>query len=281
MDVVILGANEDALSLALSWKNKAGFITFIEQDQELLENIQYELGNGQGEISGSMSKFIFTSSFHIETNGLAVIFDFLPDNEEKINLLKQLYIEVSSDSVFFTTSKLFSVSKIASLIQDPRTVVGLQYLQSFEKSRVIELVKGIHTTTKTLEKANWLMSQMDKEITIVKDSPGFLLNRMTVVLINEAIHLLNEGISSPHDIDKEMELALGLTLGPLRLADLIGLDNVLNMLNSLYQGTGNPKFLPCSLLQNMVYSGYLGKKTNSGFYSYSAEILNFPHLNAY
>jgi 3-hydroxybutyryl-CoA dehydrogenase len=248
---------------------------------ELLENIQHELENGHGEISININKFIFTSNFEQETNGLAVIFDFLPDNEEKINLLKQFYIKAPSGSVFFTTSKLFSVSKIASLIQDPRTVVGLQFLQSFEKSKVIELVKGIHTNQKTLEKANWLMSQMGKEITIVKDSPGFLLNRMTVVLINEAIHLLNEGISSPHDIDKEMELALGLTLGPLRLADLIGLDHILNMLNSLYQGTGNPKFLPCSLLQNMVYSGYLGKKTNSGFYSYSAEILNFPHLNAY
>jgi 3-hydroxybutyryl-CoA dehydrogenase len=281
MNVVILGANEQAFSIAVLCKNKASSITFFDKDLDSLENLQDEIENVYEERLGIKSKFIFSSILDIDLNHSVVSFDCLPDNEEKLNLLKQIRYGVSNGSLFFTTSKIYSVSKIASLLQDPRCVVGLQYLHPFDKSKMIELVKGIHTSTKALDRAKWLMTEMGKEITIVKDSPGFLLNRMTMVLINEAIHLLNEGIATPNDIDKAMELALGLKLGPLRLADSIGLDISLNMLNSLYQGTGNPKFLPCSLLQNMVYSGYLGQKTSSGFYSYSAEILNFPHLNGY
>ena len=281
MDVIIIGSNEQALSLAVSCIHKADSITFIDEDEDSLEFLQDEVEHVYKERLGFKKKFKFTSELDIDHNQPVLVFDYLPDNEEKLSYLKKSKIETPNGSVFFTTSKVYSVTKIASHLHDPRNVVGLQYLQSFEKSKVIELVKGIHTSTKALEKAKWLMGELGKEMNIVKDSPGFLLNRMTIVLINEAIHLLNEGISTPHEIDKEMELGLGLVAGPLRLADQIGLDIIINMLNSLYQGTGNPKFLPCSLLQNMVYSGYLGKKTNSGFYSYSAEILNFPHLKVY
>jgi 3-hydroxybutyryl-CoA dehydrogenase len=283
MDVIILGSNEQALSLALACNHKAASITFIDDDTESLEYLQDEMEHMYENRLGFKKKLTFTSDLDLDQNHNRPVafFDYLPDNEEKLGYLKKSQIEAPNGSVFFTTSKIYSVSKIASHLQNPRNVVGLQYLQSFGKSKVVELVKGIHTSTKALERAKWLMGVLGKEMNIVKDSPGFLLNRMTMLLINEAIHLLNEGISTPHEIDKEMELGLGLMAGPLRLADEIGLDIILNMLNSLYQGTGNPKFLPCSLLQNMVYSGYLGQKSNSGFYSYSAEILYFPHLKVY
>ncbi|WHY89739.1 3-hydroxyacyl-CoA dehydrogenase family protein [Neobacillus cucumis] len=277
MDVVILGANEQALELALSFLSKVNSITFFDRDLDLLENLQDEFENDSNDKLGIK----FCSDLDFDQNHPLFIFDFLPDSEEKFNVLKQLRFGLLNGSLFFTTSKIYSVSKIASFLQDPKCVVGLQYLSPFENSQVIELVKGIHTSARSLERAKRIMADMGKEIMVVKDSPGFLLNRMTIVLINEAIHLLNEGLATPNEIDTEMELALGLKLGPLRLADHIGLDIVLSMLNSLYKGTGNPKFLPCSLLQNMVYSGYLGQKTNSGFYSYSAEILNFPHLKVY
>lgn len=281
MKIVILGSCDQALSLGLSCKNIASSITFFDKDIDSLESLRREAERSYEDSLIVRRKFIFSSNLNLDPNQPVVIFDYLSDNDEKLNLLKQINSELQNVSLFITTSKIHSVSKIASLSNDPKAIVGLQYLNSIEKSKVVELVKGIHTSSKVLDKAYRLMEEMGKEIIVVKDSPGFLLNRMTLVLINEAIHLLNEGIASPDEIDKEMELALGLDLGPLRHADNIGLDVILKMLNSLYQGTGNPKYLPCSLLQNMVYSGYLGRKSHSGFYSYSAEILNFPHLNVY
>lgn len=281
MDVLILGANEHALNLALLCKNKASSITFFDKDLDSLESLRAEAEKSYEEKFGGNSKFRFCTSLDEVLDNPLVIFDFFTDNEDKLNLLKQIKFRSLCGSLFFTTSKVYSVSKIASLYHDPSCVIGLQYLQTFEQSKIVELVKGIHTSAKTLDRAKWLMTEMGKDITVIKDSPGGLLNRMTMVFINEAIHSLNEGIATPNEIDKVMELELGLKIGPLRLADMIGLDTILNMLNSIYQGTGNPRFLPCSLLQNMVYSGYLGQKTSSGFYSYSAEILKFPHLNAY
>lgn len=281
MDVLILGANDQALNFALCCISKVKTITFFDQDLDSLGTLQDDIEDFYDENSAMKEKFRYSSRLVFDSDTPLLIFDYLPDNQKKLALLTQINLVSVHDVLFFTTSKLYSVSKIASLIENPRGVVGMQYLNSFENTKVIELVSGMHTSAKALEKAKWLMGEFGKEMTIVKDSPGFLLNRMTVVMINEAVHLLNEGVAAPTEIDKEMELSLGLNFGPLRLADTIGLDVVLDMLNSLYQGTGNPKYLSCSLLQNMVYSGYLGKKSNSGFYSYSAEILNFPHLNAY
>ncbi|WP_246476378.1 3-hydroxyacyl-CoA dehydrogenase family protein [Salicibibacter cibi] len=181
--------------------------------------------------------------------------------------------------IFFTTSKINSVNYIASLTEDPKKVVGLQFIGYFESIKIVELIKGIHTSQKTLMDAQNILKKMDKEVIILKDSPGFMINRLVFTLINESIHLLNEGIGTPKNIDDEMELGMGMAIGPLKLADKIGLDNTLKILHHLYEETGNNKYLPCPLLKNMVNAGYVGVKSNVGFFNYSAEILDFPIFN--
>lgn len=280
MNIVILGTSKQALSLGLICKNVASSICFYHQDNNVLSDLKEQFEKNFLEPTETMELYHFSSHLTDKFRS-AVIFDFLPECDQKQKIIQQINAMQSTINLYFTVSKLHSVSQIASQFHDPKPIVGLQYLLSFEKTKIVELVKGMHTSPQALERAEWFMNELGKETVHIKDVPGNLLNRMALVLINEATHLLNEGVASPSDIDREMELALGLEMGPLRLADIVGLDSIQSMLFSLYQGTGNPKYLPCSLLQNMVYSGFLGRKTNSGFYSYSTEILNFPALNSH
>lgn len=280
VEIIILGTNKQAKSIALANRHLAKSITIFDEDIESLKKCNEDFERLVGGDLNFHRKFKFTSTIFSPSTQRNIVFDCLEDNESKFEKLKLVNQEIKKVGVFFTTSKIHSISKIASIFDHPSAIVGLQYLHSFEITKAVELVMGIHTSMNVIEKAQMVMRELGKETILVKDTPGFLLNRMTIVMINEAINLLNEGISSPSEIDKEMELSLGMSQGPLRLADSIGLDVVLSMLISLYEGTGNPKFLPCSLLRNMVYSGYLGEKSNTGFYSYYGEILSFPNLTS-
>lgn len=277
MNLVFLGANDESLMIAKSLLKNADSLTFFDEDVHSLESIKREMEDEYKSEYEQMMKVTFCTSGDFISQK-SFYFDCLPDDESKAVLINQLFSHITNLEVFFTTSKLFSVSKIASFTSAAKQVVGLHYLQAFNQAEIVEVVKGIHTSTKTVEKAIKLMEDVKKEVLVMKDSPGQLLNRMMLVCINEAVHILNEGVASPSDIDKGMELSMGMSVGPLRLADNVGLDVVTQMLNALYQSTGHPKYIPCSLLQNMVYSGFLGRKTKAGFYSYSAEILSFPYM---
>ena len=281
MHVIILGSEKKSVGIAKSCLSIADSILIYDKDQPSLNNVRLELDEQIGKDHHLIEKLEYCSDLKMNYSGKSIVFDCISDQEKDITYLKQLFSELSlKASILFTTSQCYSVTYLASLTADPKRVVGLQFLTDFEGLKMVELIKGIHTAQTVLENAQHLLEQMGKNAIIVKDSPGFLLNRLVLVLINEAIYLLNEGIGTPKEIDSEMELSIGMKIGPLRLADTIGLDRILKMLNHLYEGTGNPKFLPCPLLQNMVDAGYLGVETNNGFFNYSADILNFPHLKS-
>lgn len=280
MNVIILGVNESSIGLAKSCLLLFPSIIIFDRDDQQINYAEREINhflNGREWVHGRVD---YCTEINEPLTNEDCVFDCMTYLKESQEFYSDLFEKLTSVNLFFTTCKLYSVTYIASLLPNPKCVVGLQFLDCFEDAEVVELVKGIHTNQRTLDRAEQLMRKLNKDSIIMKDTPGFSLNRMVLVLINEAIQMLNEGIATPKEIDYELQAELGMNVGPLKLADKIGLDNILNMQNNLFNDTGNTKYLPCTLLKSMVDAGYLGVKSNAGFFNYSAEILNFPYLKS-
>lgn len=279
MRAIILGSNKQAIGIAKVCMSIADAILFFDPNPSSLTNARNVVEEYIKEINILTPILEYSTNLSKESTEKSIVFDCISEQVDDHDFLKYLFREASlRATIFFTSSKFHSVTYLASLTDEPKRVVGLQVLNSIEDTKIVELIKGIQTSQSVLGTAQKFINELGKEAIVLKDSPGFLFNRLVLVLINEAIHLLNDGIGTPKDIDREMELNLGMKIGPLKLADKIGLDHVLKILNQLYEETGNSKFLPNPLLKNMVNAGYLGVETNSGFFNYSAEILNFPYL---
>jgi 3-hydroxybutyryl-CoA dehydrogenase len=161
-----------------------------------------------------------------------------------------------------------SITKIASVTKRPGQVIGMHFMNPVPLMKLVEVINGFATTPKVTEKIIELTGQLDKIPCVVNDYPGFIANRILMPMINEAIISLQEGVASVESIDTIMKLGMAHPMGPLQLADFIGLDVCLAILKVLYEGFGNPKYAPAGMLVNMVASGNLGIKSGEGFYNY-------------
>jgi 3-hydroxybutyryl-CoA dehydrogenase len=171
-------------------------------------------------------------------------------------------------TILASNTSSISITKIAVATRRPEKVVGMHFFNPAPVMKLVEIVKGYLTSDETVTVIRNLATAMGKETILAKDFPGFLSTRIGMPLINEGIYALYQGIGSVEDIDKANRLGLNHPMGPLELADLVGLDTILNVLEILYEGHGEQKYFPCPLLRQMVAAGHLGKKTGRGFYDY-------------
>jgi 3-hydroxybutyryl-CoA dehydrogenase len=279
--ICILGAGPVSRSIIKSCLSLDGVhIILVDQEQDALIRSKKEMDRYYKDIRGihRMLPIQYETKLPPSLIDTQFFFDCLEDNENKPEFYERLTVDMRNASVLFTTSRIYSVTYLSSKLRYPDRIVGLQFFLPFDEVDLVEVVKGMHTASDTLDLVRDFFQQLGKEFVLVKDIPGFLMNRMLLVLINEATHLLSEGIATPKEIDDGMKRGLGMNAGPLELADQIGLDNVVKMLQKIYEGYGNPKYLPSPLLSNMVHAGFCGASTAIGFYNYSAEILEFPIL---
>ena len=176
---------------------------------------------------------------------------------------------VRPEVILATNTSSISITKIASWTSRPEKVIGMHFMNPVPVMKLIEVIKGLQTTDETADLVVKLSEKLGKVPVVINDSPGFVSNRVLMPMINEAIFALYEGVGSPEDIDTIMKLGMNHPMGPLALADLIGLDTCLYILNVMYEAFGDPKYRPCPLLVKMVDAGYLGRKTGRGFYDYT------------
>ena len=186
--------------------------------------------------------------------------------ELKFQLFKQLDEICSKDTLFATNTSSISISQIAAQTKRPEKVVGMHFMNPVPVMKLVEGIRGLQTSDATFAAMKAAAEKMGKVVVQVKDIPGFAVNRILIPMLNEAITALYEGIASAEDIDTAMKLGTNQPMGPLTLADFIGLDTVLAIMEVLHEGLGDPRYRPCPLLRQYVAAGWLGKKTGRGIY---------------
>ena len=186
----------------------------------------------------------------------------------KLDLFRQLDRLLSPQAILASNTSSISITRIAAATRRPDKVIGLHFMHPVPVMQLVEVIRGLETSEATFGATVSLVAALKKTSVVAQDYPGFLVNRILIPMINEAIFVLYEGIATAEDIDQGMKLGTNQPMGPLALADLIGLDTVLAILNVLYDGFKDPKYRPCPLLVNLVRAGRLGKKSGRGFYAY-------------
>lgn len=186
----------------------------------------------------------------------------------KLNIFQQLDKFSPPNCILATNTSSISITKIAAATKRPELVIGMHFMNPVPVMKLVEVINGYLTHQEVTSKIVALSKTLGKVPCVVNDYPGFVANRILMPMINEAIYSLFEGVAGVEEIDTVMKLGMAHPMGPLQLADFIGLDVCLSILNVLYMGFGNPKYAPCPLLVNMVTAGFKGIKSGEGFYKY-------------
>jgi 3-hydroxybutyryl-CoA dehydrogenase len=189
--------------------------------------------------------------------------------ELKLKIFRDLEKFCPDDTILATNTSSISITQIASVTSRPEMVIGMHFMNPVPVMKLVEIIKGYNTSQETFEIVQKISEKLDKIPVKVNDYPGFVANRILMPMLNEAIETFYNGVAGVKEIDTVMKLGMAHPMGPLQLADFIGLDVCLSILNVMYDGFKNPKYAPCPLLVNMVTAGKLGVKSGEGFYDYS------------
>lgn len=282
-NISVIGAGTMGNGIAHVFAQNGFKVTLIDISQEQLtkaistitKNLDRQIIKGT--ISEETKK---TTLSGISTNtdiaagvkGSQLIIEAATENGElKQSIFRKIDEAAPADCILATNTSSISITKIAAATKRPAMVIGMHFMNPVPVMKLVEVINGYSTKKEVTESIIALSKQLGKEPCVVNDYPGFIANRILMPMINEAIYSLYEGVAGVEEIDTIMKLGMAHPMGPLQLADFIGLDVCLSILNVLYNGLGNPKYAPCPLLVNMVTAGNLGTKSGIGFYTYSTD----------
>ncbi|KAA0181457.1 3-hydroxybutyryl-CoA dehydrogenase [Cupriavidus gilardii] len=210
------------------------------------------------------------STAYEDLKAAQIVIEAATENYElKLKILKQIDALVGEDTIVASNTSSISITKLAAAISRPERFIGMHFFNPVPMMALVELIRGLQTSDATHAAVEQLSKQLGKYPITVKNSPGFVVNRILCPMINEAFCVLGEGLASPEEIDEGMKLGCNHPIGPLALADMIGLDTMLAVMEVLYAEFADPKYRPAMLMREMVAAGYLGRKTGRGVYVYS------------
>ncbi len=200
-----------------------------------------------------------------------LVIEAIPENfDMKKNLFKEVEEHAAADTILATNTSSISITKLAAVTDRPDKFIGMHFFNPVPVMKLVEVINGLETSDEVTKAVMDVTGKLNKVPVSANDSPGFVSNRVLMPMINEAIFCVYENVAEPEDIDQIMKLGMAHPMGPLRLADFIGLDVCLDILGVLYEGFKDPKYRPCPLLVKMVDAGKLGDKTGQGFYNYDS-----------
>jgi 3-hydroxybutyryl-CoA dehydrogenase len=198
-----------------------------------------------------------------------LVIEAATENEEvKRKIFSKLCPSLKPTAILATNTSSISITRLASITDRPERFIGIHFMNPVPRMQLVELIRGIVTENTTFDAAKALIARLGKTFTVSEDFPAFIVNRILLPMINEAIYTLYEGVGSVESIDTAMRLGANHPMGPLQLADFIGLDTALSVMQLLHEGMADPKYRPCPLLVKYVEAGWLGRKTQRGFYDY-------------
>jgi len=256
IEVVLLDLKQDLADLSL------------QKIEKSLKKLEEKNRIKADEITGIVSR-INTSGDYKDLHDTDIVIEAVIENiDVKKGVFKKIEENVGEDTIIATNTSTLPVTELASATKRPDKVLGIHFFNPVPIMKLVEIISSKKTSAETIKKAKEFVTGLGKEPVITKDRAGFIVNRILLPMINEAIFALDENLGSPEDIDMAMKLGANHPMGPLALADLIGLDVTLDVLNALYSELGDPKFRPAPLLKEMVRSGDLGRKTGKGFFEY-------------
>lgn len=256
--VSLIDISEDALQKALATIGK-----------NLDRQVQKELISAADKDAALANITTFTSTEEGVKNADLVVEAATENFDIKKKIFEVMDANAPTEAILSTNTSSISITKIAAATKRPDKVIGMHFMNPVPVMKLIEVIRGYATSDETTSTIMEMSKNLKKVPVEVNDYPGFVANRILMPMINEAIITLHEGVAGVEEIDTVMKLGMAHPMGPLQLADFIGLDVCLSIMNVLYEGFGNPKYAPCPLLVNMVTAGYLGAKTGEGFYKYT------------
>jgi 3-hydroxybutyryl-CoA dehydrogenase len=241
--------------------------------QSIAKNFDRQIAKGNATEEQKDKALAAISSFNkLEegVQGCELVVEAATENIDlKLKIFQQLDAAAGSETILATNTSSISITKIAAVTKRADKVIGMHFMNPVPVMKLVEIINGYATRREVTQAITDLSKQLGKIPCVVNDYPGFIANRILMPMINEAIYSLYEGVAGVEEIDTVMKLGMAHPMGPLQLADFIGLDVCHSILNVLHQGFGNPKYAPCPLLVNMVTAGKLGVKSGEGFYAYA------------
>lgn len=233
------------------------------------------------QIEETLGRLVFCTDAQKELPNCDLVIEAVSENFEiKASVLKYAEKFVSDKAVLTSNTSSISITKLAAQLDFPERFIGMHFMNPVPMMELVEVIKGVCTSQETIDEVMSTVTKLDKKPVLVNDLPGFVANKILMPMINEAIYTLYEGTAKVDAIDTIMQLGMAHPMGPLKLADFIGLDVCLAILKVMQDGFGSPKFTPCPLLENLVNAKMLGVKTGLGFYDWSVDKKN-PTVNTY
>lgn len=254
-------------------------VVLVDLSQELLDKAMATItGNLDRQVKkeiikpedrdATLSRIKTTTDLN-ELKDCQLVVEAIVEKEDvKLDLFKKLDAILGPETIIGSNTSSISITKLAKATSRPSWVAGMHFMNPVPMMKLVELVRGKDTSDETMAVIKETSERLDKVPAIVNDSPGFVSNRVLMPMINEAAHVLMEGVAEPEAIDTVMKVGMNHPMGPLTLADLIGLDVVVDILDYIYKEKGDPKFKPAQILVDKVKAGELGRKTGKGFYTY-------------